>query len=64
MIILEKATEGLNFNPSVPFYAGVEKDDELAKKVVLAEGASKNISSPKEVTNQFMASYAILQKKS
>jgi len=42
----------------------VEKRDELAKKVVLAEEASKNISSPKEVTNQFIARSAILQKKS
>jgi hypothetical protein len=42
----------------------VEKDDELAKKAVFAEEASKTISPPKEVTNQFIASYAILQKKS
>jgi hypothetical protein len=41
-----------------------ERDAELAKKIVAAEDASKNISPPKEVTNQFIASYAKLQKKS
>ena len=42
----------------------MEKDTELAKKIVAAEEASKKISPPKDVTNQFIASYAKLQKKS
>jgi hypothetical protein len=43
---------------------GSERDAELAKKIVAAEDASKKISPPKMVTNQFIASYAKLQKKS
>lgn len=42
----------------------LDKDDELAQKIVAAEEASKKFSPPKEVTNQFIASYAKLRKKS
>lgn len=40
------------------------KDAALAKKIVAAEEASKNIPPPKKVTNQFIASYPKLRKKS
>jgi hypothetical protein len=42
----------------------LDKDAGLANKIVTAEEASKKISPPKEVTNQFIASFAKLRKKS
>lgn len=41
----------------------LEKDTDLAKKIVAAEKHIKKSSPPKEVTNQFIASYPKLQKK-
>jgi hypothetical protein len=41
-----------------------ESDTELSKQIVAAEDYCKKISPPKEIANQFIASYAKLHKKS
>lgn len=43
---------------------GLNVDNKLVQNIVAAEETAKRISPPKEVTNQFIASYAKLQKKS
>ena len=43
---------------------GLDKDNKLVQNIIAAEDAAKKITPPKEVTNQFIASYAKLQKKS
>ena len=46
------------------FKKKLESDTDLAKQVVAAEEQCKKISPPKEIANQFIASYAKLQRKS